>query len=262
MKILQVWNTAGMGSTLAKYQKRNGHKVKVIHREDWNPVGHPSDINVKGGPKSFYFQTLLQTRKYDICHVHSTDKAVAFIKRMYPRKKVILTYHGDDIRNRWEERKKYWKKADLVTVSTPDLLPGIDGIIHTPCPVDLEPLQRCETSIPNSALFLWSAYSELALNIVKAEAAKLGLYLVVQDFTTTKFLAKNYPRFLEIFEYYFDVKECFGKINFAMSNTGFQALALGLKVFYFGRWITEFPEELDAQYQADKWLKIYQDLLE
>lgn len=260
MKILHIWNIAGISSTLAKYQKQLQHHAIVIIREASNKMNFPHDINVRGSAKSFYFHAIKAAWRFDILHVHYCDKIVPILRRIYPRKKVVLTYHGTDIRNKWREREKYWKHAHLVTVSTPDLIPGFDGIQYTSIPIDREHYKRGQEFIPKSALFLWSAHSQLALDLVQSESKKLGLNLIIQDYPGTRFQYNVYPRFLELFEYYFDVKECFGKINPAMSKTGLEMLAMGSKVFYLGKILTEFPEQHDALKVTETWIKLYENL--
>ena len=120
MRVLHVWNTAGVASVLAKYQaKVLGWKTWVLMRKQYDPFGltdygeacHCSTI-------AFYAKVLNLVRKYDIVHVHSLDKIVPLIKMLYPSKKIIMHYHGTDIRRKWNERKKYWKHADLVIIFT------------------------------------------------------------------------------------------------------------------------------------------------
>ena len=61
-------------------------------------------------------------RHYDIIHVHSIWKTVPLIKILF-RKKIILHYHGTELSTK--HKLKRWiaeKCADVVVVSTPDLL--------------------------------------------------------------------------------------------------------------------------------------------
>lgn len=261
MKILHVWNLAGVPGVLAKYQRRNGHDVKVIHRQSFQEKFHwpDTDISVPGSAVRFYLMILFHARRSDIVHVHALDKAVLFLRKTYPRKKIILTYHGTDIRGRWEEKKRYWSRANAVTVSTRDLLSGKDGIIYTPNPVDTVHFSRFQPPVPASALFLRSARSQLARKIVETEAKKSGLSLIVQEHGITRFSHVNYPRFMEVFSHFFDVKEIAGKINPAMSLTGLQALAMEMKVFYLGKWLENLPKENTPVRVMEQWEEIYSE---
>jgi len=260
MKILHIWNTAGVASTLAKYQTRFGYEAAVIYRnyDRYFTYQFPGN-SWECSAKKFVLKALLHARKYDIIHVHSLDKICPFLKRAYPRKKVVLTYHGSDIRNRYEERKKYFTKADLVSVITPDLVYD-DSFVYLPLPIDLETFQRMNGNHASTAFFLWHNYSQKALDLVKKETQKRSLQLTIFDYSKDIVPYAVFPRILELFEYYYDVKELFGRINPAMSLTGLQALSLGCKVFYLNRYYTDFPVEHDPFLVAEKALQLYEEV--
>ena len=157
MKILHVWNIAGVASILAKYQaKLLRWKTWVITRRAYDRYGltiYGEALNVSA--KVFKFKTLLMSRKYDIIHVHSLDEIIPILKLLYPKKKVIIHYHGTDTRGKWKERKNYWEKADRVLVSTPDLLQGAPNhVIYLPNPVDTELFKPMpELRRPRTALY-------------------------------------------------------------------------------------------------------------
>ena len=232
-----------------------GHKTKVIYRKAFNPFGFEGSI--RGSAKQFYFRTILMSRKFDIIHVHAVDRIVPMLKRIYNRP-ILLTYHGTDIRGRWEEKEKYWKKADFVSVATPDLLEGAPPeaqyIVN---PVDIEHFKRINNFIPDSVLFVSQNGLEWLLDIVRAETRKRDLRLTVQNRSMCIIPYSAYPRFLELYEYYIDIKECFGKINPAMSLTAFQFLALGGKVIYLGKEYEGLPEIYNPDRIAKLWIDIY-----
>lgn len=261
MRILHIWNTAGVASTLAKYQIRFGHEAKVIYRKFGRHYTYQFPGNSwKCSAKKFVLKALFHARKYDVIHVHALDRICPLLKRLYPKKRIVLTYHGSDIRNRYEERRKYFGKADLVSVTTSDLIYD-DSFVYLPLPIDLETFQRVNGNHINTAFFLWHAYSQKALSIVKKETQKRNLYLTVFDYSRDIMPYTVFPRVLELFEYYYDVKELFGRINPAMSLTGLQALALGCKVFYLNRYHTDFPCEHDPFIVAEKSLQLYEEVL-
>ena len=142
LKVLHIWNIAAVPQTLAKFQRKFGHKSDLIAREIFLPPGainvFPDTKVVTGSsPKIFALKTLRMARKYDIIHVHSFDKIVPILKRLYRHKKVVLTYHGSDIRERWNIKEKFYQKADIVTVSTPDLKKTApENVVYVPNIVD------------------------------------------------------------------------------------------------------------------------------
>ncbi|MHA2264313.1 MAG: hypothetical protein ACXAEN_18120, partial [Candidatus Thorarchaeota archaeon] len=103
--------------------------------------------------------------------------------------------------------------------------------------------------------------SEKVLDMARREAQNLGIELRVQRKRKTVFPYVVYPRVLELFEYYFDIKERQGAIIPSMSLTGLQCLALGIKVFNAGRLHNSFHEESEATYVAERWIRKYEELL-
>lgn len=87
LQILHIWNTAGVGSVLAKYQARLfGWKTWVVMRKKFDKfclTTYGEVWNVGG--KIFIAKTLWIARKYDIIHVHALDRIVPLLKRLYPR---------------------------------------------------------------------------------------------------------------------------------------------------------------------------------
>ena len=257
MRILHIWNTAGVPQTIAKYQRILGHDVKVITRRMFNLPGFEG--SVRGGTKQFYIRSILKSFRYNIIHVHALDKIVPILKKI-SNKPVVLTYHGSDIRRLWGQKKKFWKKADFISVTTPDLLEEApDNVRYLENPVDIEHFKRLNDYIPHSALFVSPNLSDQLLNFAKTETDARGLKLSVQDRSKWLIPYSIYPRFLELFEYYIDIKECFGKVNPAMSYSALQFLALGGKVIFLGKQYESniISDPIDL---AKKWIDIYNEL--
>ena len=91
---------------------------------------------------------------FDIIHIHDLDEIIPWLKHLYHSKPVILHYHGTRVRNRWKERENFWRKADAILVSTPDLLEGAPkSTIYIPNPIDTDLFYRFPENHrqPNSA---------------------------------------------------------------------------------------------------------------
>lgn len=107
MKILRIWNTAGVASIIAKFMDRLlGTKSLVVHRRALDPFGVTTygelwDCSVK----MFALKCILLARKFDIIHIHSFDELIPYLKILYPNKPIILHYHGTDIRGKRLQRK-------------------------------------------------------------------------------------------------------------------------------------------------------------
>jgi len=248
MRVLHVWNTAGVASVIAKYQaKVLGWDTWVVTRSEFDRFG----LTVYGeamrcGARMFSLRVLLKARGYDVIHIHSCDKILPLLKRLYPRKPLVLHYHGSEVRGKWSAKREYCRLADVVLVSTPDLLDGApEGVIYLPNPVDTEifkPMPTLRRSL--TAVYLIKHQKGEDPGWAKRVASKLGLRLTVRDRMKDPIPYPKLPRFLNSFEYYIDR-------NYvpSLSKTALEALACGLKVI---RWDERTVEGLPEEHRPEK----------
>ncbi|MBS7612499.1 hypothetical protein KEJ27_09945 [Candidatus Bathyarchaeota archaeon] len=260
MRILHVWNTAGVGSIIAKYMDRiYGTESWVVMRKSFDKFG----FTIYGecwdcSAEMFALRCLLLSRKFDIVHIHAFDRFVPYLKLLYPSKPAILHYHGTDIRNRWLLRQKYWSKADAILYSTPDLLddetPKNTIYVYIPNPVDtgmFHPYPESKRK-PNSAL-AFDYY--LDVNKAYSYAQRYGISLEILE---RNIPYRELPKKLSEYEYYIDKTEIP-----SLSKTALEALACGLKVIRWdGEIVDGLPEEHKPEKVVQKIWGIYQRLLE
>ena len=102
MRILHVWDQAGVACVLAKYQRLEGHTSSVIRVSDYDRYGINSfydDYIIFSSSQHFLERTLKEAENADIIHVHSRSDLVINIRQKFDRsKKIILHFHGTDIR--------------------------------------------------------------------------------------------------------------------------------------------------------------------
>ncbi|RLE64246.1 MAG: hypothetical protein DRJ47_08125 [Thermoprotei archaeon] len=262
MRVLHIWNTAGVASILAKYQaKLLGWNTWVITRKAFDRLG----LTTYGeawdtSARKFYIKALLKASRYDIIHVHALDKIVPLLKLLYPRKSIILHYHGTDIRKRWNERKKYWKKADLLLVSTPDLLEGAPDIaIWLPNPIDTElfkPIPHIKRK-PKTALYIYKGFHGETINEIKAVAQKFDLKLTIIYRDKKHVPHIDMPKLLNRFEYFID-----RRYIHSLSKTALEALACRTKVITWDdRILTKLPEEHKPENVVNLLFKLMKEYL-
>jgi glycosyltransferase involved in cell wall biosynthesis len=171
MKVLHIWNTAGVASILAKYQAELlGWNTWVLMRLPYDPfcmtLYGELDTDTRNSfmvRALWILKSVLRSRCYDLIHVHALDKILPILRVLYPQKPIIMHYHGTDIRGKWSERKKYWRNANLILVSTLDLLTTLPReylqyrrIVYLPNPVDTRLFKSSGQKIPGTALFVYS----------------------------------------------------------------------------------------------------------
>jgi len=273
-----MWNTASHGTILSKVMnKYDGVFSKVIANTLKNQNSSDDLISIKN-PKIRVAYGLLYAKNFDIINIHTIDKLVPLFKKIYPEKKIVMTYHGSEIRsnnyegrssidlsngkrNQWHLREKYWKYADSIIVSTPDLLYGAPDYVHyIPAPIDRSIWKRNSDYIEKTALYtqnIWGKQGE-ADKIAYNWAKKNKINLSILDKTKEIIPYQDYPRFLEKFEYYIDVKQDLnGEILESLSSSALQFLSLGGKVFHINRIYRKFPKEADSINVAKKIFNIY-----
>jgi glycosyltransferase involved in cell wall biosynthesis len=122
MNILHVWDQAGVGCVLAKYQRIKGCQSKVIVTSNADKFGiydfysgnHGKDddnlvtsgnnkqdaiVRIVANPENFMAACLEEAVKADVIHIHSRGDMIPTIRKRFGDTKVIvLHYHGTDIR--------------------------------------------------------------------------------------------------------------------------------------------------------------------
>jgi hypothetical protein len=178
MKILHINDQAGVACILAKYQRYNGIESKVLSSYKFDKFGifkfYKDYVNIID-QTNFIDHCISEAKEANIVHIHSMEELVVRIRKKFGNsKKIILHYHGTDIRGlkptfsplqNMKTRTKvlaakvrnrirlikmsYYKSfpalriesqklADEILVSTPDLLSLLPNAKYLPNPVDIE----------------------------------------------------------------------------------------------------------------------------
>lgn len=241
MKILHVWEQAGATATLAKWQAKSGHQVKVLKqaKHDQSGIGRYYNVDVIDSSRALFVLQCFKTAKdYDIIHLHDAWWLVHAVRLAYPTKKIIMHYHGSLVRS----ITKFWQRAtwetfcDKIILATPDLLEFryIKEPLYVPNPIDIELFKPKKIDVKKGVGFssLKSGMDKESLqNILRSNG--FNIELVVQDINEKKSGKVTYemmPEILSSYEYYVDIPIIDGKIVHANSMTGLQAMALGVKV--------------------------------
>ncbi|HEV8405030.1 MAG TPA: hypothetical protein VGQ13_03895 [Nitrososphaera sp.] len=267
LKILHIWNIGGT-SLIARTMNRlfpESYSTVVMRKvwDIWNLTTYGELWDV--GPKMFVAKALLYSRKFDIIHVHALDKIVPWIKLIYPRKPVVLQYHGLDIRGEWNDpnKVKLWSKADVLLVWTSDLLEGAPANVKCLTnPVDTELFFPNIKPASKGKAFHFSYYAD---EEAKALANKMKLYLDIHDRLNNPIPNNNMPNVYSQYEYYIDVKRKSPETPVIrhISRSALEALACGLKVITAeGKVIEAFPEEHNPENVARELWKVYSGLHE
>ena len=259
-KILHVWNTAGVASVIAKFVDREfGTQSRVITRKAADRVGLTTyGTAYPDGAARFFLRGIRMASGADVVHVHSLDRIVPWVKRLYG-KPVVMHYHGTDIEGRWDEKRTRWSRADFVAVSTPNLLEGAPRTaVHVPNPVDTDVFRPrgAERDPLSAASFRYGMDEE-----TEAAARNLGLKLTWLDRWSVRH--EEMPAVLSRFAFYIDLRKPPGHVVArSVGKAALEALASGCRVVdWTGNTLAGLPPENDPRRVAAEWHGIYEDLL-
>jgi hypothetical protein len=267
MKVLHIWNTAGVASIIAKFMDRF-YKTEstVLMKKSWDKYGFTTYgelIEYKGDTPihttDFFLRCLKKTRNYDVIHVHGVLKILPMVKVLYPKKTLIAHFHGTDIRGVWKKQRKFWRFADAILYSSHDMesaeMPK--DAVYMPNPVDTDFFyEKRKPLYPKTAFHI----SYFADGLAKKFAKKYGLQLVIHNRESAPIPYGKFADVLCLYEYYMDVKRIYPEliVTSFLSKTGLEALACNRKVINgLGKFVQILPEEHMPENVAKQVYKIY-----
>lgn len=269
MHILHVWDQAGVAYTLAKYQQQlQGHEAKVIMIGDHNKYGliefyKQYILNV--ALEEFTEKCIEKAKSADIIHIHSRIDILLKLRKKFGRsKKIILHYHGTDIRGLKKQKlphrsqisdlairsimmyrglrdKVLFRKrmhinaqrmADTVIVSTPDLLQLVAKGIYLSNPVDTDHFKP-DSLLKNEqkeALTIDTEVTDIQWVLDYCKMHNISLNIEVYNRIKAPIIYKDMPDFLRRYKIYVDIRYVDKTILQNLSKTALEALACGLKV--------------------------------
>lgn len=240
MRVLFIWDTAGVSSILAKEMRKQNIEAKVLMQ---NFRGTQRLIDITGyygndildiSKHKFAYLCLRAMRNYDVIHISALWKLLPLARLLYPNKRIYFHAHGTDVRNRDNGLRQTYKnlglmEMDAVFYATKDLcdyIPNIDKV-YIPTPIDTDhfkPVSRCG----NCALTFTTEY----LDAEQAEDlfhTKYNMPLFTRDRDIQPTLYKDLPELFSSYSTYSDIKFMKGTKQplQASSKTGLEFLATG-----------------------------------
>jgi hypothetical protein len=277
LKILHIHDQAGVACILAKYQRMNDIKSKVLSSNKIDKYGilkFYKDYVDLVDRANFVEYCISEAKNADIIHIHSVEELVIKIRKAFGNsKKIILHYHGTDIRGlknknnqnvltiqNTKNRAKsfaakvknrlrliqmgYYKPlqtesqklADEILVSTSDLLLLLPHAKYLPNPVDVEHFSKDNTNhnkVNNNALTIKTTSGDIQKTLLYCNENNINLKIDVLDRTKTPILYEEIPNYLKKYDVYVDIRIVNDKILENLSKTALESLACGLKVLNY-----------------------------
>jgi hypothetical protein len=267
LNVLHIWDQAGVACILAREHRKMGYDVTILKRAGYDPFEifkfyGELMLDMRGGAYLKY--VLKEAKKYDLVHVHSLYRVVPDLKRKYPDKKIILEYHGSELRGKRDgdpTRKEAENKADAILVSTPDLLEFVRNAKYIPNPVDTEHFKP-DSTIANNRAFMFKRSiidTDWVFDYLKKNNIDTDVEVVDRDSTPIAY--KCVPSFLKQYGIYVDIRYISGILLSGLSKTALESLSCGLRVLNNElKYLQGLPEEHRPQVAANKMLDVYRSI--
>jgi hypothetical protein len=284
MKILHINDIAGVACILAKYQRFNGIESNVVSANKIDKFGilkfYKDYVNVVE-PLNFAKYCISEAKDADVIHIHSMEDLVIKMRKTFGNsKKIILHYHGTDIRGLKNKNnpalstmkikaKFYMRKvrnrlslikmgyyrsantesqklADEILVSTADLLSLLPNAKYLPNPIDITHFSKDNINnnkVNNNALTIKTETGNTQKTLEYLKENNIDLKIDIFDRTKKPLLHEEIPNLLKKYKVYVDIKIVNDQLLESLSKTGLESLACGLKVLnYKLEYIEKLPE--------------------
>lgn len=274
--IFHIWDLGGGSSISLKAMERIGYTGDVAMRTMHDPYGFTKfygrlSLYIDGQP---YLELCAHyARHFSIIHVHGIYEILPKIRKLYPDKAIVMHYHGSDLLDCKDDdfRIMCEEHADVILYSTENMGEHLKyiqsaSVYYVPNPIDTDiyrPIENKERV--DEAVMFTMRY--LNLQAVKDYLAiHCPWKYSIHDREKLPIPFHQIPEFYSGFTSFIDVKivnseKTDDKPGRAMSNSGLQALACGLKVFNYNNDILMgLPEQHTMEYHADLMDRIYSDI--
>ena len=251
VKILHVFDCAAVACTMAKEQRKMGHDASVMsysmndpfYTLDYYGEDRPNFRTDALWGEAVYHRAV----EYDVIHVHFQYHMVPLLKQQYPKKTIVLHYHGGDVRRASDQavRRKCQEYADYVIAGHPEVYERVKDeckVYYVPTIIETELIHPIEHG-KGKFIMHWSV---LDWDLIREHMATMG---ITEDTKIIKREDKpraNYtmPELYCDFGTYVNIIYSSRQLIESLSKTALECLACGLNVLKWdGTYLTELPEE-------------------
>jgi hypothetical protein len=271
LKILHIWDQAGVACVLSKYQRRQGHFVKILKRSGYDPFaifGFYNEPLIYTDGKKFLQLAIKEAKDYDIIHIHSLFKIIPELRRQYNDKALILHYHGSEIRGKDVDsvRLEAEHRSDTILVSTSDLLDYVnsDKAQYFPTPIDTEHFRNTPGFQADKSLMIISNRIDVSWILDYLDKNNFSLHIDrIVDRSSSPVSYSHLPHLLNEYSIYIDIKKYIdGLLLTSLSKTALEALACGLKVLRHDlKYIHGLPKINEPEKAAYRSLEVYNKII-
>lgn len=299
MKILHINDQAGISLILSKYLIKRGIDSKVILSSRHDKFGikkyYENLITYFPNRKTFEKQCIQEAEHANLVHVHSLENMIILLRKKYGKsKKIILHYHGTDLRGiknqpyrTIKNRLRYnytrlidilktkilltkcghlnslrvtaQQLADEILVSTPDLLPLVKNGIYFPNLIDMDLFKRIHNiEGKREALIINNEATNTQKSLEYCKENNVDLDIEIYNRIDNPLMYSEMPNLLRKYKIYVDVRFSGNQLITGMSKTALESLACGLTVLDNKlEYIKSFPKVHEPDIVINKLLELY-----
>jgi hypothetical protein len=263
LKVVHVWDTAGVSCIFSKYLRKIGVESCVVGKstKDHDAFGFLrfyGELGVPSNDDAVYMREVWrQVDRADIVHVHSLPELVP--KFHAAGKKVVLHYHGTELI--WKPDLNNRSGADKILITTENLRQHCPSAELLPNPIDTDHFTP-SAGDRNGGWLLFKIRYLIMDKIL--EHLGPGYNPTIHDRDANPVTYAEMPKFLCRFSGLIDMKYDihYGHMVDVMSKAGLEALACGLSVLNSKHQIIKgLPDVNKPELAAARLREIYLDLL-
>jgi len=237
---------------MAKWQQKAGHEAYVHSYFQNDPFGTLPYYGFPNGParedlQDFYNKTLELAADYDILHVHFLYGMLPLLREAYPGKKIVMHYHGGDVRRAKDHRVRIQceKAADYVLAAHPEVHAAVPHSTLIPTIIDTDLFKPIEHGTAKFIMH-WSILNWELIN-KHLEKLKLGNVDVLKREDKPRPYYEM-PKLFAKYGTYVNIIYSSGVLIESFSKTALECLACGLDVIdWDGKTHRGLPEEHKPQ---------------
>lgn len=237
MKVLLVWDTAGVFSPVAIWLNKNGHKAKIMMGREYDTFKQTAQLDsaiMAGSSRDFFFRLIKEIIFFRPTVIHVSDSIKAFMvcRMLAPRTSIVMTYHGSSIRGRKGGCHPEVEMAEKITVTTPDLYKFGEWLSM---PIRDYFYDR-GGRVKNTAVMFYSDYFFIDWRETAKKWAKNNdIVLTIVDRTKGDLILNaDLPEFFSKFEYLLDLKGYKTNLDgsITVSTIAMEAKKCGCKIIH------------------------------
>ena len=268
INVLHVLDIAGIASIISHhYNKLEDGRSKVIFHEKNNISTTISKFYNANSYKKLRYVIIagfIKSLKYDIVHIHGAESLIPIFK--WSGKKIVLHYHGSDIREPERSRNKIRIKnrslADFIIYNSKSMESKIITSKYVkkqflPNLIDQELFSKTNTKKKGSLCITSNNHDKK--KTISSVKNKFDADIIDLDIVNIPYF--QMPKIFEKYETYVDIRIMpWGQTLDELSTTALQALSCGCNVFHNGKIIKEFPKENELSNYMINLKKIYKEI--